>query len=133
MTLNNLSETLWEANPFADPLRYNEAGQILPQHCDFVTHPLPKTSRVFVSGHRGLVGSALVRRLQLAGFENLLVATRQELDLRDQATVSKWFAAHRPESVLHVAGTVGGIHANATRPADFLYDNLLIHATVLRA
>jgi GDP-L-fucose synthase len=98
-----------------------------------VTHPLPRTSRIFVSGHRGLVGSALVRRLQSAGFENLALATRHELDLRDQAAVSNWFAERRPEYVFHVAGTVGGIQANATRPADFLYDNLLIHATVLRA
>jgi GDP-L-fucose synthase len=96
-------------------------------------NPAPRNSRVFVSGHRGLVGSALVRRLTAAGFENLLVATRQELDLRDQAAVSRWFAERRPQYVLHVAGTVGGIQANATRPAEFLYDNLMIHATVLRA
>jgi GDP-L-fucose synthase len=98
-----------------------------------MTDLVSKNARIFVSGHRGLVGSSLVRRLSAAGFENLLLATRQELDLRDQAAVSRWFADHRPQYVLHVAGTVGGIHANATRPAEFLYDNLMIHATVLRA
>jgi GDP-L-fucose synthase len=98
-----------------------------------MTDSVPKPARIFVSGHRGLVGSSLVRRLTAAGFENLLLATRQELDLRDQAAVSRWFADKRPQYVLHVAGTVGGIHANATRPAEFLYDNLMIHATVLRA
>ena len=98
-----------------------------------MTTSVPRNSPIFVSGHRGLVGSALVRRLTAAGFDNLLLATRSELDLRDQAAVSRWFAERRPQYVLHVAGTVGGIHANATRPADFLYDNLMIHATVLRA
>jgi GDP-L-fucose synthase len=80
-----------------------------------------------------MVGSALVRRLTGAGFENILTATRQELDLRDQAAVDAWFDRERPEYVIHAAGTVGGIHANRTRPADFLYDNLMIHATVLHS
>ncbi|MEQ8847076.1 GDP-L-fucose synthase [Botrimarina sp.] len=88
---------------------------------------------VFVSGHRGMVGSALVRRLESAGFSQTLTATRDELDLRDQRAVDAWFDANRPAYVLHVAGTVGGIHANRSRPADFLYDNLMIHATVLHA
>ena len=90
-------------------------------------------ARIFVSGHRGLVGSAVVRRLERARHVNLLTASRHELDLRDPAAVETWFAAQRPEYVIHVAGTVGGIEANATRPAEFLYDNLMIHATVLRA
>ncbi len=94
---------------------------------------LASDASIFVTGHRGLVGSAMVRCLQRHGFENILTATRQELDLRDQTAVSNWFAGHKPDYVLHVAGTVGGISANATRPAEFLYDNLMIHATVMQA
>lgn len=94
---------------------------------------LPKSARIFVSGHRGMVGSAIVRRLERDGFENILTATRSELDLRDASAVDAWFRDQRPEYVFHVAGTVGGIHANNSRPADFLYDNLMIHATVLRS
>jgi GDP-L-fucose synthase len=94
---------------------------------------IPCDARIFVTGHRGMVGSALVRRLEAAGFAKLLTATRREVDLRDQAAVDQWFDAHRPEYVVHAAGTVGGIQANRTRPAEFLYDNLMIHATVLRA
>jgi len=96
-------------------------------------HPIDRSARVYVAGHRGLVGSALVRRLRAEGFDNLLTATRQELDLRDQAAVDAWFAARRPEYVFLVAGTVGGILANSTRPAEFLYDNLMIHGTVVHA
>jgi GDP-L-fucose synthase len=94
---------------------------------------LKPDSRIFVAGHRGLVGSAIVRRLEAEGFTNLLLATRHELDLRDQAAVHRWFAAERPEYVFLVAGTVGGILANSTRPAEFLYDNLMIHGTVVEA
>ncbi|MEO2049937.1 MAG: GDP-L-fucose synthase [Pirellulales bacterium] len=95
--------------------------------------PLDRNLRIFVSGHRGLVGSTLVERLHAAGFDHLLTATRAEVDLRDQSSVDAWFAEQRPQVVMHAAGTVGGIQANATRPADFMYDNLMIHATVLRA
>ena len=95
--------------------------------------PLSPRSRVFVAGHRGLVGSAIVRRLKAGGHEKLLLAGRDELDLRDQAAVHRWFAEQRPEYVFLVAGTVGGILANSTRPAEFIYDNLLIHATVVEA
>jgi GDP-L-fucose synthase len=90
-------------------------------------------SRIFVAGHRGLVGSAVVRRLSNAGHRELLVATRDQLDLRDQAAVTYWFRANRPEYVFLVAGTVGGILANSTRPAEFIYDNMMIHATVVHA
>lgn len=94
---------------------------------------LPRDARIFVTGHRGLVGSALLRRLQADGHTNVLTATRDQLDLRDQAAVSYWFRANRPDYVFLVAGTVGGIMANATRPAEFLYDNMLIHGTVVHA
>jgi GDP-L-fucose synthase len=87
--------------------------------------------RVFVAGHRGLVGSAIVRRLQSG--QEILTASRDQLDLRDQAAVNYWFKANRPEYVYLVAGTVGGILANSTRPAEFIYDNMMIHATVVHA
>ncbi len=91
------------------------------------------SSRIYVAGHGGLVGSAVVRRLERAGFGNILTATRQQLDLRDQSEVSHWFKANQPEYVFLVAGTVGGIMANSTRPAEFIYDNLMIHGTVVHA
>jgi GDP-L-fucose synthase len=91
------------------------------------------TGRIFVAGHRGLVGGAIVRRLATGGARNVLTATREQLDLRDQAAVNYWFRANRPEYVYLVAGTVGGIMANSTRPAEFIYDNLMIHATVVHA
>lgn len=94
---------------------------------------LSRSARIWVTGHRGLVGSAVVRRLQADGFSNILTVTRAELDLRDQAAVSKWVRTNLPQYVVHVAGKVGGILANSRAPADFLYDNLLLHATVLRA
>ncbi len=94
---------------------------------------LSPDARVFVAGHRGLVGSAVVRRLEAEGFSKILTATREQLDLRDQAAVNYWFRANRPEFVVLVAGTVGGILANSTRPAEFIYDNMMIHATVVHA
>jgi GDP-L-fucose synthase len=90
-------------------------------------------SRIFVAGHRGLVGSALVRCLEREGYSNVLTATRDQVDLRDQMAVNCWFRANRPEYVFLVAGTVGGILANSTRPAEFIYDNMMIHATVVHA
>ena len=89
--------------------------------------------RVYVAGHRGLVGSALIRRLGRNHSVEILTATREQLDLRDQAAVNYWFKANRPEYVYLVAGTVGGILANSTRPAEFIYDNMMIHATVVHA
>ena len=96
-------------------------------------HAVPLGAAVYIAGHNGLVGSALVRRLKSAGFTNVLGASRRQLDLRDQAAVNYWFKAHRPEYVFLAAGTVGGILANSTRPGEFIYDNLMIHATVIQA
>lgn len=90
-------------------------------------------ARIFVAGHRGLVGSAITRRLTQLGEGTVLTATRDQLDLRDQAAVNYWFRANRPEYVYLVAGTVGGIMANSTRPAEFIYDNMMIHATVVHS
>jgi GDP-L-fucose synthase len=95
--------------------------------------PLAKDARIYVAGHTGLVGSAITRRLRAGDFSNILAAEREDLDLRDQTAVNRWFAANRPEFVFLVAGTVGGILANSTRPAEFIYDNMMIHATVVDA
>ncbi len=86
--------------------------------------------RVWVVGHRGMAGSAIVRRLQTEGCEILTVG-RDALDLRRQAEVEDWMAAHKPEAVFLAAATVGGILANSTRPAEFLYDNLAIETNVI--
>ncbi|MFH1177410.1 MAG: GDP-L-fucose synthase [Acidobacteriota bacterium] len=94
---------------------------------------MPVDARIYVAGHRGLVGSAIVRRLEREDYGNILTASRDELDLRNQSTVDSWFAEHRPEYVFLVAGTVGGILANSTRPAEFIYDNMMIHSTVVHA
>src|SRR4051812_10298948 len=95
--------------------------------------PVSKDASIYVAGHRGLVGSAIVRRLEAAGFTNILGVARQQLDLRDQSAVNDWFQSNRPEYVFLVAGTVGGILANSTRPAEFIYDNMMIHGTVVHA
>jgi GDP-L-fucose synthase len=88
--------------------------------------------RVWVAGHRGMAGSAIVRRLATEGCE-LLTAGRDEIDLRRQEAVEGWMAAQRPQAVFVAAATVGGILANSTRPAEFLYDNLAIEANVIHA
>jgi GDP-L-fucose synthase len=95
--------------------------------------PLTPSSRIFVAGHRGLVGSAIVRRLEKSGYLNLILATRDELDLRDQAAVLRFFARQLPEFVFLSAAKVGGILANSTHPAEFLYDNLAIQTNVIHA
>jgi GDP-L-fucose synthase len=94
---------------------------------------IAKESRIFVAGHRGLVGSAMLRKLAGEGHRNILTRTRLELDLRDQNAVRHFFAMEKPEYVFLVAGHVGGIHANATHQADFLYDNLMIAANAIHA
>ena len=90
-------------------------------------------ARVFVAGHRGLVGSAMHRRLSHAGYRNLLLRTRDELDLRDRAAVWQFFAGERPEYVVLAAAKVGGIHANSACPAGFISENLLIQSNVIDA
>ncbi|MFI4986626.1 MAG: GDP-L-fucose synthase family protein [Alphaproteobacteria bacterium] len=88
--------------------------------------------RIWVAGHRGMVGSAICRRLEREGCE-LLTLGRKEVDLRRQHEVEAWMAAARPQLVFLAAATVGGIHANDTRPAEFLYDNLMIEANIIEA
>ena len=94
---------------------------------------IDRSAPIYVAGHRGLVGSAIVRHLEAEGFDNILTATRDQVDLRNQAEVSHWFKANQPRYVMLVAGTVGGILANSTRPAEFIYDNMMIHGTVVHA
>lgn len=98
-----------------------------------MTPAFDQSARVFVAGHTGLVGSAIVRKLRGDGFGDLLLPTRGELDLRQQEPVKTWFQKERPTFVIMAAGTVGGIHANATRQAEFLYDNLTIHSNVIHS
>jgi GDP-L-fucose synthase len=90
-------------------------------------------SRIYVAGHRGMVGSAIVRRLRADGFTNLVLQTHAELDLTDQAAVDAFFASERPEYVFLAAAKVGGIHANSTYPADFIRDNLAIQTNVIHS
>jgi GDP-L-fucose synthase len=98
-----------------------------------VTGPLPRDAPTFVAGHRGLVGSAVVRHFEARGFTNLLLRTRAELDLLDAAAVDAFFSRERPQLVVLAAAKVGGILANATYPADFLYQNLVIATNVIHA
>jgi GDP-L-fucose synthase len=92
---------------------------------------IPRDAVIYVAGHRGLVGSALVRRLRRGGYENLITATSRELDLREQALVRAFFADRRPDYVFMAAAKVGGILANDSYPAEFLYDNLVMEANVI--
>lgn len=88
-------------------------------------------SKIYVAGHRGLVGSAVVRALQARGYKKLLLVTHRELDLTDQQSVSDFFQRERPQAVIMAAARVGGINANNTRPAEFIRDNLLIQDNVI--
>jgi GDP-L-fucose synthase len=93
--------------------------------------PVTKNSRIYVAGHRGLVGSAIVRALKSRGYENLLVRTREELELTEQLAVRRFFEDVRPEAVIMAAARVGGIHANNSHPAQFIRDNLVIQDNVI--
>jgi GDP-L-fucose synthase len=92
-----------------------------------------KSGSIFVAGHKGMVGSAIVRRLKALGRENILTATRDELDLTDQSAVRRFFAEHEISEVYMAAAKVGGIHANNTYPADFIYENLMVQVNVIHA
>ena len=88
-------------------------------------------SRIFVAGHRGLVGSALVRALRRDGYENLLLRGRSDLDLTDSRATDRFFAESRPTHVIDAAARVGGIHANRSYPANFIEENLAIQANLV--
>ena len=92
-----------------------------------------KDSKIYVAGHRGLVGSAIVRNLEAKGYTNIVYRTHEELDLTNQANVQAFFKEEQPEYVILAAAKVGGIHANNTYPADFIYDNLMIQNNVIKA
>lgn len=94
---------------------------------------MDKQAKIYVAGHRGLVGSAIVRRLEAEGYRNIITCTHAELDLTRQADVEAFFAAEKPEYVFVAAAKVGGIHANATYPADFLLVNLQIECNIISA
>jgi GDP-L-fucose synthase len=96
-----------------------------------VSFTVNKASLIYVAGHAGLAGSAIVRRLMALGFENLTTKTSRELDLRQQSAVERYFETTRPECVILAAARVGGIHANNSKPADFIRDNLLIQTNVI--
>lgn len=92
-----------------------------------------KDSKIYVAGHRGLVGSAIVRNLQSKGYTNIITRRHSELDLTDQQAVRRFFEEEKPEYVFLAAAKVGGIHANNTYPADFIYNNLMIECNVIKA
>ncbi|MFZ8836202.1 MAG: GDP-L-fucose synthase [Flavobacteriales bacterium] len=96
-------------------------------------NPLDLETKIFVAGHRGMVGSAIVRRLESQGFSNIITRTRDELDLTNQSEVLDFFDREKPEQVYLAAAKVGGIHANNTFRAQFLYENLMMEANVIHA
>lgn len=91
------------------------------------------TDKIYIAGHQGMVGSAIVRRLRSLGFDNLVLRTRKELDLTDQLLVGEFFALEKPDYVFLAAARVGGIHANNIYPADFIYDNLMIESNIIHS
>lgn len=92
---------------------------------------MEKTAKIYVAGHNGLVGSAIVRALNAKGYANLVTATRQQVNLLNQAEVAAFFAAEKPDYVFLAAAKVGGIMANATSPADFIYENIMIESHIV--
>jgi GDP-L-fucose synthase len=94
---------------------------------------MPETLKTFVAAHAGMVGSAIMRRLENLGYANIVTASRAELDFLDAKAVQEFFCANRPEQVYIAAARVGGISANNTRPVDFIWDNLMIEANLIKA
>lgn len=94
---------------------------------------MEKTSKIYIAGHRGMVGSGLERKLRKEGFNNIITRTSSELDLRNQQSVNNFFENENPEYVILAAAKVGGIHANNTYRAEFIYDNLMIEANIIHA
>lgn len=94
---------------------------------------MEKNSKIYIAGHRGMVGSAIVRRLEENGYTNIIYRTSAELDLRNQAAVEKFFEEEKPEYVFLAAAKVGGIHANNSYPAEFIYDNLMIETNIINS
>lgn len=94
---------------------------------------MEKNAKIYVAGHRGMVGSAIVRNLESKGYTNIVYRELDELDLRRQADVEKFFEEEKPEYVVLAAAKVGGIHANNTYPAEFIYDNLMIEANIIHS
>ena len=92
---------------------------------------MDKNSKIYVAGHHGMVGSAIIRRLQDQGYQNLVLRTSKELDLRRQAEVERFFEEEQPEYVFLAAAKVGGIMANQSYPADFMYDNMIMEMNVI--
>ena len=89
--------------------------------------------KIFIAGHGGMVGSGLERKLRASGFTNIVTRSSKELDLRNQAAVNSFFESAQPSIVINAAGKVGGIHANNTYRAEFVYDNLMIQANMIHA
>src|SRR4029078_4455853 len=98
-----------------------------------VIYSMEKDAKIYVAGHRGLVGSAIVRALLGAGYTNIVVRRSSELDLRNQHAVNEFFENEQPDYVFLAAAKVGGIHANNSYPAQFMYDNLAIQTNVIHA
>ena len=97
------------------------------------TGKMEKSDKIYVAGHRGLVGSAIVRNLKVKGYDNVIGRTHKELDLTDQAVVRAFFEEERPDVVVLAAAKVGGINANNTSPADFAYENMQIQCNVIES
>ena len=94
---------------------------------------MEKKSKIYVAGHRGMVGSAIVRELRRQGYDNIITRTHSELDLTDQQAVNRFLAAEKPEYVFLAAAKVGGIEANDKAPADFMYLNMMLEMNVIHA